>query len=76
MRIVPHFPGGTGREEIVLHGHQMPQMPFGVSGSLPNPSFLPLFCNAPFCCLLPSVPELAAFMCCSEVWKYFEIFIQ
>lgn len=43
-------PGVTGREEIVSHGHQTPQMPFGVSGSLPNPSFLPLLCNAPVCC--------------------------
>lgn len=40
------------------------------------PSFLPLVCNAAVCYLLPSIPELAAFLCHSEVWKYFEIFIQ
>lgn len=35
------FFGAVGRGEIFLHRHQTPWMPFGVSGSLPNPSFLP-----------------------------------
>lgn len=35
------FFGAVGREEIFLHRHQTPWMPFGVSGGLPNPSFLP-----------------------------------
>lgn len=39
------------------------------------PSFLPAI-NAAVCYLLPSIPERAAFLCYSEVWKYFEIFIQ
>ena len=76
MGLTLQFPGATGREDVVLHGHQTPWMPFGASGSLPNPSFLPLLCKALVCCLLPSVPELAAFLRYSEFWKYFEIFIQ
>lgn len=38
MGIALQFPDATGREEIVLHGRKTPRVPFGVSGSPPNPS--------------------------------------
>lgn len=70
------FFGVLGREEMFLR-HQTPWMPLGVSGACQIlPSFLPLICNAAVCYLQPSISELAAFLCYSEVWKYFEIFIQ